>query len=202
MPIKIKIYSDYMCPFCYLSLAYMKELQKTWDLDVEWISYELHPGTPLEGILLADRFGEKKTKGLIEGLKKMGNPYGIKYGELYFMPNSRLILEASEYAKESGKFECFHNKVFYEHFTNLLDIGKKDVVKSLAGDCGMDEKELIERLDEGHYTEEIKRIHEMAIKSGVGKTPYFVIEDKYFLERPSSIDDIIDVLKQTGKECG
>jgi predicted DsbA family dithiol-disulfide isomerase len=191
-----------MCPFCYLAFAYIKELKKTRDLDVEWINYELHPDTPIEGILLVDRFGEEKTKGFIEEIKKMGNPYGLKFGELYFMPNSRLILEASEYAKESGKFECFHQKVFYEHFVNLVDIGKKDVVKSLAADCGIDEKVLMERLAGGYYTERIKRIHEMAKNSGVGKTPYFVIEDKYFLERPSSIDDIIDVLKQTGKECG
>ena len=171
-------------------------------MELEWLNYELHPDTPLEGILLADRFGEEKTKGLIKGLEKMGKPYGLEFGELYFMPNSRFALEASEYAKEAGKFECFHEKLFYEHFTNLLDIGKKSVLKKLALDCGMDERELMDRLEKGFYSKRIKEIRKMGENAGVGKTPYFIIEDKFFLERPPSIDDIIEVLKRTGKECG
>jgi len=202
VPVKMKIYSDYMCPFCYLAYAYVKELEKTWDLDIEWISFELHPETPAEGILLKDRFGKEKTKRMVEGLREKGHPYGLEFGNLYFMPNSRLVLEASEYARESGKFEDFHQKVFYEHFTNLVDIGKKDVIMKLAHDCGMDEKELESKLDEKYYTGRIETIHKAAKDSGVGKTPYFVVENRFSIERPGSIDDIIDVLKKTGKECG
>ena len=202
MAIKIDIYSDYMCPFCYLAWAYVKELEKTWALEVEWINYELHPETPPEGVLLAQRFGEERLEVMIEGLRKAGAPFGIRFGELYFMPNSRMVLEASEYAKETGRFEAFHEAVFKAHFTHLADIGQIEVIADLARGCGMDEEALVEHLNGNTYTGRIQEIRREAERIGVGKPPFFIIDGRFKLERPKSLSEIEDVLKNTGKERG
>ena len=180
----------------------MKEIKKICDVKVEWINFEFHPETPKEGVLLADRFGKDKIGPMVDKLRSMGEPYGISFADIYFMPNSRIALEASEYARDHGRFDIFHEKVFREHFENLADIGRPEVVLDIAGRSGLDAGDLEESLEKGEYKEKILSIRAQGLKKNVGKTPYFIMEDKYFIERPHFIDDIMSVLNKTGKECG
>jgi len=180
----------------------VKEIKKICDVEVEWINFEFHPETPKEGLLLADRFGKDKVGQMVENLCRMGKPYGVSFADIYFMPNTRMVLEASEYAKDQGKFDIFHEKVFREHFQNLADIGKLEVVLGIAEKSGIDAGDLSKALESGAYKERIVSERTKGLKKNVGKTPYFIVEGKYFIERPCSIDDIINVLIKTGKECG
>lgn len=40
---KIKVYSDYVCPFCFLAEQPLEEAIKGKDVEVEWMPYELRP---------------------------------------------------------------------------------------------------------------------------------------------------------------
>src|SRR5436190_12364789 len=43
MPLKIKVYSDYVCPFCYLAEVPLREAIRGKDVEVEWMPFELRP---------------------------------------------------------------------------------------------------------------------------------------------------------------
>lgn len=43
MSVKIKVYSDYVCPFCFIGEAPLKEAIKGKDVEVEWMPFELRP---------------------------------------------------------------------------------------------------------------------------------------------------------------
>lgn len=43
MTVKIKVYSDYVCPFCFLVEKPLEEVIKGKDVEVEWMPYELRP---------------------------------------------------------------------------------------------------------------------------------------------------------------
>ena len=42
MKIKIKMYSDYICPFCYLGEAIIEKLKSRFDIEMEHIGIEIH----------------------------------------------------------------------------------------------------------------------------------------------------------------
>ncbi|MBW3636295.1 MAG: DsbA family protein, partial [Armatimonadetes bacterium] len=44
MPLKLEIYSDYVCPFCLLAKAPLEEaLRGLEGVEVEWMPFELRP---------------------------------------------------------------------------------------------------------------------------------------------------------------
>ncbi|MEC2084937.1 DsbA family protein, partial [Bacillus inaquosorum] len=43
MTVHIKVYSDYVCPFCFIGKAAFEEAIKGKDVDVEWMPFELRP---------------------------------------------------------------------------------------------------------------------------------------------------------------
>ena len=46
---KVTIYSDYICPFCYIGKDRADRLQQEFDVEIEWKGFEIHPETPEEG---------------------------------------------------------------------------------------------------------------------------------------------------------
>ena len=56
-PITLEVFSDYVCPWCYLGDNRVKKLRETFDIKVKLVHYPLHPETPAEGRLLMDMFG-------------------------------------------------------------------------------------------------------------------------------------------------
>jgi hypothetical protein len=85
----------------------------TYDIHETWISYELHPETPPEGILLSERFKGYDVSKMFDALRQRGKEFGIVFGDCSVLSNSRLSLEASEYARDMGKYEQFHEKIFH-----------------------------------------------------------------------------------------
>ena len=64
MTVTVRIFSDFTCPFCYIGSGIIEELKHEFDFQEEWVSYELHPETPKEGVLLADRFPDRDLDAL------------------------------------------------------------------------------------------------------------------------------------------
>jgi len=43
MTVKIKVFTDYVCPYCFLAEFPLKEAIKEEDVEVEWLPFELRP---------------------------------------------------------------------------------------------------------------------------------------------------------------
>jgi len=131
---------------------------------------------PPEGMLLAKRFPPEEIKRRYDSLRVMGAPLGIIFGEVAVTPNSRLALEASEFARDNGRFDSFHEKVFYAYFTECRDIGKLDEILKLAAEEGLDSDELRRAVGEGRYADRLRRARKEASELGITAVPTFLIE--------------------------
>lgn len=56
---RIVAYSDYVCPWCYIGFRRIEQLQREFDVDVEWRPFGLHPETPRSGAQLEGRLGNE-----------------------------------------------------------------------------------------------------------------------------------------------
>ncbi len=43
MTVKMKVYSDFICPFCFLAKGPLDEVAKEKDVEIEWMPFELRP---------------------------------------------------------------------------------------------------------------------------------------------------------------
>ncbi|WP_232696843.1 DsbA family oxidoreductase [Brevibacillus daliensis] len=196
MTFHIKIFSDHICPFCYIGTKMIEELKKDVSIEDEWVDFELHPTTPAEGILLKDKFQGANIEQMFVQLRQSGAPYGIIFGEQTHLYNTRLAIQASEFAKDHGKYHEFHEKVFYANFTDIKDISDIEVIKEIAKEVGLDTDELEKALKDGRYLPRLEEAQEKAQQYGVTGTPTFIINDKYKIVGAQSLDTFKRTLQQ------
>ena len=143
---------------------------------------------PQEGVPLASRFSPEKIKVIYENLQKMGAPLGIRFGKVSVTPNTHLAHLASEYARDRGHHDSFHDRVFRAFFTDTRDIGNLDVILDLAEADGLDPDDLRTNLVEGRYDSRLARSRAEGERLGVTAIPAFVLDEKLKIVGARSLD--------------
>lgn len=141
---KLTVFYDYTCPFCFLTSKSLELLSHEFELDIEWKGIEIHPEYPSEGKRSSRSLKSLKTAEAIRSAAKDGGADIVLPG---FRTNSRLSLEASEFAKTRNRFKDFHNMIYEAYFLERKNIGNRDVILETGKKAGLDGGELEECLD-------------------------------------------------------
>jgi len=112
-------------------------------------------------------------------LRQRGKEFGIIFGDRTVLPNSRLALEASEYARDMGKYEQFHEQVFHAYFTEIIDIGNSDKLCDIAAKCNLDVIDMMNALKERRYKSRLDEARQEGIKIKLTGVPTFIINEKH-----------------------
>jgi predicted DsbA family dithiol-disulfide isomerase len=150
-----------------------------FDIDAKWLNYEIHPDTPLQGVLLAKRFSADQLTGMFATLRKQGEELGISFGDLTLLANSRLAMQASEFARDQGKFSAFHDALFHAYFTELRDIGDMEVITAIGRQVTLDARELQAALQENRYLDRLQAVSEEAQKLKITAAPTFLVNGEF-----------------------
>jgi predicted DsbA family dithiol-disulfide isomerase len=154
-------------------------LKKEFDLAIEWLGFEIHPETPPEGMPLIKMFPRADVDGMTRRLNNMGAPFGLTFRKIVNISNSRLSLEAGEFAKEQGRFDEFHHAVFETYFAQGKDIGDMVVLEQIGNGSGLDIAALRSALETGKYRKQLDTGKEEAAGLGVTAAPTFIINNTY-----------------------
>ncbi len=171
--VRVVVYSDYICPWCYIGLGRAERLKQDYGVDLEWKAYELRPGLPPEGIPRIPKAGE--INGFPPYLSDRADELGLKLKRSAIVPCSRPALEVAEYAKEQGKFDQFHLAVFKAYWEEAKNIGLRSVIHEIAQISDLDVAEVERCLDDGRYTQVVTTQSEEAKKTGIGGIPAYII---------------------------
>lgn len=139
------------------------------------MSYELHPETPSEGILLSERYKGRDVTSRHDQLRQRGREFGIVFGNRIRLSNSRLALEASEYARDMGKYHTFHENIFYAYFTEAFDIGSVDVISAVAKKSGLDADDILKTINDDRYRLRLDEAREEGRLINLTGVPTFII---------------------------
>lgn len=112
---------------------------------------------------------------MFRNLSLAGAPYGIEFGKMSLLSNSRLALEAGEFARDQERHDEFHERVFKAYFKETRDIGRIEVILDLAEDAGLAPDELKKNLAEGRYKARLDAAADKARRLGVNAIPAFII---------------------------
>ena len=177
--IKIIAYSDYICPFCYIGYHRIEKLKREYDLAVEWRPFEIHPETPREGALTEELpFPKGYLEMAFANVKRLADEDGLTLKFSGKLPNSRLALYISEFARKKGKFEEFHKLVLEAYWLEGKDIGDKNLLLDLAESVGLNKKEIESYLDTDDPFNAVQESLKELRKHGINGVPTFLIEDR------------------------
>lgn len=175
MRLKIKVYSDYVCPYCYLAEIPLREAIRGTDAEVEWMPFELRPEpNPTlrpEGEYLQRAWSES----VYPMARRMGVP--ITLPAVSPQPHTHLAFEGYQYAREHDLGDAYSVRVLEGFFRDGLDIGDAEVLTALAGEVGLDRERFAEALRARTYREAHRRALRVAYELGVTGVPMFVVGD-------------------------
>ena len=188
---KIEIWSDYACPFCYIGEKRLERaLAEIGDknITVEFKSFELDPTASNEVTSSTpERFAMKyglsleAAKERIEQISFMGRSEGIDFNySTTRYTNTFDALRLTKFAQEKGHDEII-TKLFDAYFTKNLELSDKVVLKKIAVECGLDGNEIETVLNGDRYGEAVREDERIANMLGIHGVPYFVINGKYGL---------------------
>ena len=164
---RVDVWSDYICPWCYLATGVAAWLAGEHGCDVVWHPFELHPELPPGGAPL------NGGKGRMEHLMEEA---GLPYRRPARVVNSHAALEIGELARRRRVFDEWHHRVFTAHFFLGLDISDEEVLRGVGEEAGLDPDDVSEALSERRYGDVVDASKATALEFGIGGTPAFLFD--------------------------
>jgi len=198
MALKIVMFSDYICPFCYIGFETVRKLKPEFNFELEWRGFQIHPDWPAEGISSdqARGFGDSDSRrALWERISAMAETVGFSMRPPTVLTNSRAALAATEFARESGRDEALEERIYRAYFSEGLNIGDPAVVTRLATEAGLDSGEVADAIKSPKYELRLKNNALAANQRGVNGVPTFFIGE-YPLVGAQSPDAMRSILKR------
>ncbi|WP_142828488.1 DsbA family oxidoreductase [Planococcus soli] len=174
MTIKVRVYSDYVCPFCFLADQPLEQAIQGKDVEVEWMPFELRP-YPNATLKPEEHYLQSTWKQSVYPMAERLD-IEITLPKVSPQPYTHLAFEGYQYAKEKGKGNEYNDRLLRGFFQEEQDIGSVEVLTKLASEIGLDEKEYQEALETRKY----KEVHQQALRhayeeANITSVPTFVI---------------------------
>lgn len=196
MDFKLTIFSDYICPWCYVGQGVVEKLSAEYNVEVEWRPYYLHRNTPPEGMEIPDYIMRARANGSEERLQSMAAKYGMNFISTARIYNTRLAHEATEYAREYGKANEFHRVVFRKVYGEGQDISLWSVLRAAAEEVQLNGEDMQQVVESGKYTVSVAEQVQWAQQIGVTGVPTYVINDKYAIVGAQPYEVFMNALSQ------
>jgi predicted DsbA family dithiol-disulfide isomerase len=177
MALKLTMFSDFICPFCYIGFEVVRKLKPEFDIELDWRGYQIHPEWPAEGIPVSEyRAMDAETRRQVwDRIQSLANDAGFSMKPPELLMNSRRALESAEFAKQAGAGEAFQERVYRAYFQEGLNIGNVAVLADLAHDVGLSRGELDQALAANRYSMKIKNAALASHQRGVSGVPTFFV---------------------------
>jgi predicted DsbA family dithiol-disulfide isomerase len=175
----VTVWSDYLCPWCYLGLDREQQLE---DMGVEVVlrPWELHPDIPVEGREL--RAGGR-TAAVYDYVATECDAVGLPFVRPSRTPNTRAVLAAAEHVRltQPHAFPALHRALFAAHFAEGRDIGDAAVVDELVAASGADPGPVRAAVDSGEALTALKASMAEGVEHGVSGTPAFLMPSGFVI---------------------
>lgn len=183
MPVQIEVFSDYVCPYCFLAEVPLQEAIRGKDVAVEWMPFELrpypHPTLKPEGSYLQQVWRDS----VYPLAQRLGLP--IQLPTISPQPYTHLAFEGYQYARQAGKGEAYNHRILQAFFQEDQDIGQIEVLTQLAAEVGLDRTDFKHALETRQYRAAHQEALHHAQELQVTSVPTFVIGSQILPGLPS-----------------
>ena len=198
--VKIEIWSDISCPFCYIGKrhleAALKDHPDSKNIKIEWKSFELdREANPPKGSdnteLLAKKYGRDRAWALEmnRNMTQMAASAGLEFKMDKVIPaNSFNAHRLIHLAKKFQKQDQMKEKLLSLKFVEGKDISDPEVLGAAARELGLPV------LQENEFSEEVRRDEDQALELGISGVPFFLFNGQVALSGAQPVEAFKEVL--------
>ena len=186
---KIEIWSDVVCPWCYIGKRRLEhalaDFEHADEVEIVWRSFQLHPEAPAGEAIptrqyLTARFGPQASQ-MTDRVAAIAREEGLDFDFDHaltvntFDAHRLLHLAGAEGVQDRAK-----ERLLRAHFSEGADLADPDTLVALMKEAGVSEdraRAAIENPDE--YAKDVDRDIQEARALGANGVPFFVIDRKY-----------------------
>lgn len=170
---RITVFSDYVCPFCYLEEPDLAAVREAYGeaVEVDYRAYELRP-YPVPTL---DPDGEYLHSVWNAAVYPIARTLDMTLRLPPVQPRSRRALEAAEHAREEERFQEMHDALFRAFFQDGRDLDDLETLLDVGEEAGLERGALRRALGEGRYTEKVVADEELAKRLGVASVPTMLV---------------------------
>ena len=196
--VKLDIFSDPICPWCYIGKSYLdRALEKAGNhpFNIQWHPFQLNPEMPLQGVdrreYLERKFGNKDLAikayaPVLEHAALAG--LNLKLEKIMKTPNTLSAHRLIFWAWQEGVQNAVVSAIFKAYFVEGRDIGKNNVLVDISHNTGID-KILVDRLLKGTNDQELViETDKGAREMGINSAPTFVLNGKHVITGAQNVD--------------
>lgn len=209
---KVEIWSDIMCPFCYIGKRRFEESLAQFgnrqNIEIEWKSFLLSPDMktdPSKSIhqFLAEHKGVslEEAKSMNQYVTDMAASVGLTYDFDKTVPaNSFNAHRFLHFTKQYGKQNEAEELLFKAYFTEGKNIDDAKTLVTLAQELGLNVAELTQAMGSDAYVNDVVADIEEAQHIGVRGVPFFVFDRKYAVSGAQTPEIFLQTLEKSYEE--
>lgn len=214
-PLKVDIWSDIACPWCYVGKRRFEEALVTFDasgaarpVEIEYHSFELAPDTPVdfdgsEVDFLAGHKGmpREQVVQMLEQMTGVAATVGLSY-DFDALQHTKTLKahELLHHAKAKGLQGEMKERLLRAYFEEGRHVGRVDELVALAAEVGLDADETRAVLESGDLAPAVAQDIAQAQAYGIQGVPFFVVDGKYGVSGAQEPAVFVQVLETAAAE--
>lgn len=209
---KIEIWSDVMCPFCYIGKrrfeAALQQFAHKDEVEIEWKSFQLNPNLVTDTTInsaqyLADKKGITidHAHQLHHHVTQMAAEEGLTYNlDNAVVANSFDAHRFAHLAKQQGLGIEAEEALFKAYFTEGKNIADHNILVQLGERIGLNADQVIAALATDQFAGEVNFDIAEAQQLGINAVPFFVLDRKYGVSGAQALPVFLQTLEKAYSE--
>lgn len=205
---KVEIWSDYVCPFCYIGRRrFEKSLEKfphRQYVTIEYKSYELAPGAETnlkenyyDAVALKYGISVEEAIKSSARIRKQAAEIGLNFDFNNMKPTNTFDAHRiAKFAAKQGKGKEITERLLHAYFTESYHISNHDILIKLASEIGLSEEKVITLLQSKSYSARVLEDEDEAKSIGIKTVPFFIFNEKYAVSGLQKTDVFTEILEQ------
>lgn len=206
---KVEIWSDVICPFCYIGKrnfeTALSQFENRNELEIIWKSFLLDPtisevATENYTNYLIKRKGmaAAQVEGMLANVTAMASEVGLDYHlEKSILVNSTKAHQLIQFAKSKNLGDAAEEHLFSAFFIEGKNIGDIPTLIELGKSIGLDENELKSSFTDEKYAAAMEQDIQEAQSVGVSGVPFFVFNRKYAVSGAQPAEAFLETLNKS-----
>jgi len=210
--IHIEIWSDIMCPFCFLGKRKFEQALEQFEgknqVQIEWKSFQLNPELVTDTAMsvtdyLCDvkHISREQATQMNAFIGQSGKAVGIDYHfDNVVLYNTMLAHRVLHYAKSIGQHHEAEERFFLAHFTEGKNLDDAQTLLELAEEMKWDKSAVQQIIDTDEYTHEVRMDMYEAQQLGISGVPFFLFNEKIGVSGAQDPSVFLEALREAAEK--
>jgi len=205
---KVEIWSDVMCPFCYIGKRRFEDALQQFvhkdEVEIEWKSFQLNPDMKTDPSVNISQYLADVKGWTLDYAQQMNNhvtEMAAQVGLTYNMgqavvANSFNAHRFTHFAKKHGLGDAAEEQLFKAYFTDGKNTDDADTLADMGQEIGLNRDEVLTILGNNSYADDVKHDIAEAQYLGIRGVPFFLMNGKYAVSGAQAVPVFTETLEK------